>query len=222
MLIINAPTFFSMFWGVLKKFIDPRTAQRIQVFSNSAKGLAALRKLVDETEIPVDYGGTNKSIKQAFVQEASDPLLKRQEIELVYVKKKGKVSFPKEIALNASEYLQIRVYTRSVSSAKVAVCVDGTTYAEVKAMCLWSCGSSNQNGNTSTDTSVNTSFTDCSNAASTVPLPHCTLVTSDLQGPGTVTIQVEDLDTTGISSDKKGRLPRGYFLVVCDVRVKAG
>jgi hypothetical protein len=69
MLILNAPGFFSMFWGLIKKFVDPRTAQRIQVFSSREKGLAAPRKLVAVEEIPVDNGGTNKSVKQAFMEE---------------------------------------------------------------------------------------------------------------------------------------------------------
>jgi hypothetical protein len=196
MLIINAPGFFSMFWGLLKKFIDPRTAQRIQVFSNSAKGLAALRKLVEEKEIPVDYGGTNKSLKDAFVEEASDPLLKRQDIELVYVKRRGVVSLPNDISLNPDECMEIRVYTRSSSSANVTVTFGGKFYTQVQA----------KNGGSG-----------ATEAAAGV-LPNCTLIVGNLLGPGRVSIQVEDLDDG--SSDKKGRLSRGYFLVVCDVRVK--
>jgi CRAL/TRIO domain len=197
MLIINAPSFFSMFWGLLKKFIDPRTAQRIQVFSNSAKGLAALRKLVDEHEIPVDYGGTNKSLKQAFVDEASDPLLRRQEIELVYVKRRGRAALSKDIVLNADESIFIRVYTRSWSGANVTVRAGSKVCAEAQARCLW------RNENAGPTDSAD------------VPMPHCTVVAEKIPGPGMVTIQLDDLDDA--VSDKK--LSRGYFLVVCDIRI---
>lgn len=186
-----------MFWGLLKKFIDPRTAQRIQVFSNTAKGLAALRKLIDEHEIPVDYGGTNKSLKQAFVDEASDPLLRRQEIELVYVKRRGRASFSKDIVFNADESIFIRVYTRSWSGANVEVRAGSKLYTEAKAKCLWR--NENEGPSDSAD----------------VPMPHCTVVVDKLTGPGMVTIQLEDLDDA--FSDKK--LSRGYFLVVCDIRI---
>jgi hypothetical protein len=196
MLIINAPTFFSIAWDLIKKFIDPRTAQRIRMFSNSAKGLAALRELVEEKEIPVDYGGTNKSLKEAFVEEASDPLLKRQDIELVYVKRRGIVSLPNDISLNPDECMEIRVYTRSSTSANVTVTISGTLCTQVRAK---------NGGPGSTDAAADL-------------LPHCTLIVGNLLGPGSVSIQVEDLDDG--SSDKKGRLSRGYFLVVCDVRAK--
>jgi hypothetical protein len=61
---------------IIRKFIDPRTAQRIQVFSGGGdKGLRALHKMVDKSQIPVDYGGTNKLMKQSFTEEAADPTL---------------------------------------------------------------------------------------------------------------------------------------------------
>lgn len=198
MLIMNAPAFFSMSWGLIRKFIDPRTAQRIQVFSNTTKAMAALRKLVEEDEIPVDYGGTNISIKEAFVREASDPLLKRQEIEVLYVKRKGKTTFPRELTLNTNECMEIRVFTRSSSGASVSVKVGNKLIGKVNAKCTWA----------------------QSDDGTSTLLPQSTSVVSTLEGPGKVVIEMEDLDDT--PSDRKAKLPRGYFLVVCNVRSKEG
>ena len=47
MLILNAPSFFGMAWKVIKNFIDPQTARRIQLFSSKEQGLKALQELVD-------------------------------------------------------------------------------------------------------------------------------------------------------------------------------
>jgi hypothetical protein len=196
MLILNAPGFFSMFWGLIKKFVDPRTAQRIQVFSSREKGLAALRKLVAVEEIPVDYGGTNKSVKQAFMEEAADPLLKRQDIELVHVNRKGKTSATMEWKLTEDEYLQIGVYTRSVSAATVTVEFNGDVYATGTAAAAAA-------SNIGSD--------------GLVALPKCNVIVQSLQGPGTVRVGLSDLD----NADKKvngNRTSRGYFLLVCDVR----
>ncbi|OEU19489.1 CRAL/TRIO domain-containing protein, partial [Fragilariopsis cylindrus CCMP1102] len=59
MLIINAPSFFSFAWKIIKKLIDPRTASRIQLFSSSNEKASqqALEKLIcKQTQLPKDYG----------------------------------------------------------------------------------------------------------------------------------------------------------------------
>jgi hypothetical protein len=212
MLIINAPGFFSLFWGLIKKFIDPRTAQRIQVFSNTEKGLAALRQLVPVEEIPVDYGGTFKSVRQAFLEEAADPLLKKQDIELLQVKRKGKTSAKTEWTLEANEYMEIRVYTRSVSTATVTVEFNGDVYAQQTAKCKWeNCSSSGGGGGTPTNGG--------STSGSATPFPKCNVIVEALHGPGTVRVDILDLD----NADKKvgAAASRGYFLLVCDIKAAA-
>ncbi len=187
-----------MFWGLIRKFIDPRTAQRIQVFSNTEKGYAALRKLVDIDEIPVDYGGKNKSVKQAFLDEAADPLLKKQEIELLHIKRKGNLEANTEFTLAKDEYAEICVYSRSVSSANITVEFNGDTYASVTAKCSWSTGADSAGGTTRT------------------PLPKSTVVARELRGPGTVKFRAQDLDDV----DKKvgSGSSRGFFLLLCNIK----
>jgi hypothetical protein len=189
MLVLNAPSFFALSWGIIKKFIDPRTAQRIQVFSNQEKGLNALQQMVDVEQIPVDYGGTNKTVKEAFTLEAADPTLHRQDIALLYVRKKHKVSTKEAWALRPDEYMEIRVYTRSVAAASITVKLNGAVFKTVQASCTFE---------------------------NETPMPNCTLVVDKLMGPGKVTIEVQDMDTP--MERKHNGLPRGYFLVVGDVK----
>ena len=72
LVIINAPGFFALTWNIIKKWIDARTAEKICILGNNrSKWTAALRELVDDPDqLPVDFGGTGKSIERYLEQEA--------------------------------------------------------------------------------------------------------------------------------------------------------
>lgn len=231
MLIINAPAFFTLFWGVIKKFIDPRTAARIQVFSITEKGLAAMRKLIAQEQIPVDYGGTNTSIKQAFTEEAADPTLLRQEIQLLHIngkKKANKVAeFKESLTLKEGEYLEVRVFTRSVTSADVVVFVDDQECARLSVKGgrkLSADASASANGQDATMGAAITeaSQSSISSTADTIPAPTCELVVSKLKGPAkNVMIRIQDSESSSSEyqvKKSKGSESRGYFLVACDIK----
>ena len=177
-----------------------------------------MKKMIDDDQIPVDYGGTNKSIQQAFLEEASDPLLKRQDVELLYVKRKCRVCAKREWTLSADEYMEIRVYTRSVSAANVTVEFNGDVYARKAAKCQWDndFGPSTIGSSHALPTSpASTSNTSRHNK----PSPKCTVIVEALHGPGTVRVDVLDLDSANKHGDNGAS--RGYFLLVCDIKVTA-
>jgi hypothetical protein len=187
MLFLNAPSFFSMFWVLIKAFIDPRTARRIKAFSSGPKGLQALNDLVDSSEIPPDYGGTGQSIADALLEQGSDPNVKRQNVQLLHIKKKNH-SASCIIELTAGEAVVVHVYTRSASEASFTVKRNGEVVkAEVVAKPYL--------------------------AAGAPPTSNCTLL-AKVEGPGTIVIEGLDLDT---ASKAESGLSRGYFLVVGDV-----
>ena len=193
MLVLNAPKFFSLSWGLIKKFIDPRTAQRIQVFSSEERGLKALQKMVDASEIPLDYGGPNKSVKQAFTEEAADPTLLRQEIQLLHVKRKHKTTSHTTWDLEKGEYMAIRVYTRSVSTSAITIRINGAIFKTVEVRCAFEEGEGE----------------DAS------PMPNSVLAVARLSGPGKVSIEGQDLDN---ATKKQHGMSKGYFLIVGDVK----
>jgi CRAL/TRIO domain len=194
MLVLNAPGFFALSWGLIKKFIDPRTAARIQLFSSAEKGQVALEKLVDASQIPSDYGGDNISLKDAFLREAADPSMLRQEIELLHCKKKGK-AHTQSWVLNKNETMEISIYTRSVSKANVFIKLNDSTFKTVQAECL---------------------YPDGNPESPFKPLPNrIRAVSKNLVGPGRVTVEVIDLDT---AEKKHSGMSRGYFLAVGDVK----
>mmetsp|Transcript_9202 Transcript_9202/g.23313 ORF Transcript_9202/g.23313 Transcript_9202/m.23313 type:complete len:768 (+) Transcript_9202:174-2477(+) len=199
MLVINAPSFFALSWGIIKKFIDPRTAARINLFANRDKGLQALKKLVDTSELPTDYCGENISLQDAFLREASDPALLRQNIELICCKKRKSKSECISWTLEDGECMEVGLYTRSVSKARISVSFNDETMKEIEAECLFE---GDAEGNTSTQKGL--------------PRYISIGLSTTLVGPGTVTIQAEDLDT---ATKSHSGMSRGYFLIVGDVKL---
>mmetsp|Transcript_11756 Transcript_11756/g.28488 ORF Transcript_11756/g.28488 Transcript_11756/m.28488 type:complete len:414 (-) Transcript_11756:96-1337(-) len=55
--VINAPSFFSAIWRLIKPFIPPRTAEKVAVLSNKAKATEALLEYIDAATLPTFLGG---------------------------------------------------------------------------------------------------------------------------------------------------------------------
>ena len=196
MLILNAPSFFTFSWKLIRKFIDPRTASRIQLFSSMEKGQKALEKLIDkDTEIPIDYGGGNISLREALLKQNNDSDILRQNIELLYCKRNGKKKLPNTWNLKADENIRVTVYTRSISKASIEIILNGSIIKTVHAQC---------------------SLQQDQETGSMMPHPRKQLIMTSLAGPGEVMIQIQDEDTP--VSKAHSNCSRGYFLVVGDVK----
>ncbi|VEU34586.1 unnamed protein product [Pseudo-nitzschia multistriata] len=198
MLVLNAPSFFTFSWKLIKNFIDPRTASRIQLFSSQQKGQDALENLIDkEKEISKDYGGGNVSLREAFLRECSDPQIVRQEIELIHCKRKSTKAIPKAWTLGENECIEITIYTRSVSEADIHISFNGSAVKTVKSRCKFE-----------------------GDGRDRKPLPNKTVAVyakfKEFVGPGEVLVEAHDLDST-ISKQHSGQ-SRGYFLVVGDIK----
>jgi hypothetical protein len=55
-IVINAPSFFASLYKLISGFIDPVTAKKIRVFDENFG--EALRELVDDSQIPPEFGGS--------------------------------------------------------------------------------------------------------------------------------------------------------------------
>lgn len=197
MLVLNAPSFFTFSWKLIKTFIDPRTASRIQLFSSREKGLKAMELLIDkQKQIPFDYGGGNISLQEAFLKECSDSEIVRQDIELLHCRRRGKKGLQKTWILKADENIEIAVYTRSVSKASLEVILNGSVIKTVHAQCSF--------------------VEEEPGTGKSTPHPRKTLLMTSLAGPGEVNVEAKDLDTP--VSKAHASCSRGYFLVVGDVK----
>jgi len=198
MLVLNAPSFFTFSWKLIKNFIDPRTASRVQLFSNNEKGHRALEKLIDkDTQIPVDYGGGNISLQGALLKECSDEKIIREEIELLHCKRWSKRSIPNTWTLQAEECIEITVYTRSVGKASIAVILNGSTIKTAHAQCKFVEDEERDGG-------------------AAIPHPSKTVIMTSLAGPGEVMVEAKDMDSQ--ISKAHSHCSKGYFLVVGDVK----
>jgi hypothetical protein len=56
MFIINAPMLFSAVWAVIKKFMDEKTRNKIQICGKDFN--KKIRELVDEDKLPDFLGGS--------------------------------------------------------------------------------------------------------------------------------------------------------------------
>lgn len=58
LLIINAPSFFSVAWHMVSGFLDPNTVAKISILGGPAEWQPKLRELIDAEKTPTEYGGT--------------------------------------------------------------------------------------------------------------------------------------------------------------------
>lgn len=129
MIILNTPFAFSMFWSLIKQFLEPRTVAKIEIFTNEKKGKERLLKMIDQKELLADYGGGGPSYDQlahdAMGENKSGST--RQAAELLSPNKVKDVA-----TLVANEQATVRVYTRSTSGATVTLTKDGSEVATVQ------------------------------------------------------------------------------------------
>jgi len=55
--IVNAPTIFSWLYSMVRGFLNPGTASKVQVFGTTDDHLSALLECMPVSTIPVDLGG---------------------------------------------------------------------------------------------------------------------------------------------------------------------
>ena len=68
MLIVNAPTFFSASWRIIKGWLDARTSAKIEVISSKPKMEARLLEFIDAEQLPSDYGGKGPNTSKSMME----------------------------------------------------------------------------------------------------------------------------------------------------------
>lgn len=112
LVIVNAPGFFSFIWSIISRFIDPKTKSLIEIYSSSEKGKARLLELIDERQLPRDYGGRAPATSEIILREGrTGGLPNRQIVELLHVGREERFDF----VLGAHERVELSIYTRCKS-----------------------------------------------------------------------------------------------------------
>lgn len=116
MIIMNAPMFFSASWRLIKGWLDPRTQSKIEVFSNKKEAHKRLLQLIDEDQLPSDYGGKGPNTVESLRNDIPGDAFKLKS-EMMYLRGSGSTS----IEVAAGEFVEIHVWTRSTMGAAFTV-----------------------------------------------------------------------------------------------------
>mmetsp|Transcript_21874 Transcript_21874/g.52047 ORF Transcript_21874/g.52047 Transcript_21874/m.52047 type:complete len:425 (+) Transcript_21874:295-1569(+) len=132
MFIINSPRFFSATWSIIKGWLDPRTANKINVMSGRKTWEKELLEYIDADQLPADYGGTGPLSDDTMEKEGFTGTLKRLHTEVLYVRSSGSATFN----VQPGEEVEITVYTRSLTGAKFLVSDANSNQVFVKDVAL--------------------------------------------------------------------------------------
>lgn len=117
LLVINAPSFFSLTWKMISGWVDARTANKVEIYSSLKKAQKRLLELVDEKELPSDYGGTAVSTVQSLERDwlvKEDDSLRRQVSKLITLRSNSHLT----VDLSRNEMMKSSAFTRCTSGAK--------------------------------------------------------------------------------------------------------
>jgi len=84
MVVVNVPRFFALTWRLIKGWIDPRTAGKIELIASRKQWEGRLRELVDADQLPSDYGGKGEDTNVTLMRTAPDGVV-RQSTHLMNV-----------------------------------------------------------------------------------------------------------------------------------------
>lgn len=122
LLIINAPSWFGLIWSVVKKLIDPRTASKIEVFTSAKAGLARINELIDESQIPADYGGLGPALADSSGSVGDEPQSGRRKVvvlnHLMTLTKKH-MEKTREFTVEEGKCCTLKLYSRCSSGVHV-------------------------------------------------------------------------------------------------------
>jgi hypothetical protein len=118
-IIINAPQTVGLLWNVIKGWLDPRTAAKVEIYNSRRKRWEKrLTELVDPYELPMDYGGKAEETNVTLVKDTKEEGVVRQYTELLSVK--GSSSTP-TYELDEGETMDISVMTRCLTEAHFSI-----------------------------------------------------------------------------------------------------
>ena len=87
MFIVNGPRFFGASWKLIRGWLDPRTAGKIEVISDRKTWEAKLLEHVDIDQLPADYGGKGPNTVDTIHEEATAGTnQKRLHSEVMYLR----------------------------------------------------------------------------------------------------------------------------------------
>jgi len=120
MYIVNSPRFFSATWSLIKGWLDPRTANKVEVISSRKSWEQSLLQCIDADQLPSDYGGKGPMTNDTMEKQGLTKGVKRMKTEVIYVRSSATATFD----VKPGEKLNVTVFTRSTTGAKFSITDD--------------------------------------------------------------------------------------------------
>lgn len=117
--LLNSPRYFPMMWKIIKTFIDPNTASKIEVYSNELKGRKRVLELIDANELASNFGGSAASTAKQISAMGTGEEVNRRFIRIISPHKQNEAVY--EFDLTDGENAKITVYTNSPSGADLTL-----------------------------------------------------------------------------------------------------
>jgi len=130
LVIINAPSTFSVAWKIIRGWIDARTASKIDILGRSQpKNFKLLSELIDENSLPSDYGGRGISFDECFraeiirsykkSEDGNSRGMEVQNIETYLMSARPRAS--QKLTLKADEVIKLSIFTRSSTGCSLII-----------------------------------------------------------------------------------------------------
>lgn len=127
MICINAPTFFTLVWKMIKGWIDPRNTTKVELYgTNKQDWLRRLHELIDKDELPSDYGGSCMSVKELLQRRMRDDYKKKQHThqviqtqETVILNVNGAASH--QIIVKEKRTVRLSLWTNTKVNARIMI-----------------------------------------------------------------------------------------------------
>ena len=106
-----------MTWKLISGWVDARTANKVEIYSSKKKAEKRLAELVDESELPSDYGGKATStleLLESHNLRKENENLSRQVTKLIPLRSSSQFS----IKLDENETIHSSAFTRSLNGAQ--------------------------------------------------------------------------------------------------------
>jgi len=129
-IIINAPITFSALWRVIKAFLDPQIASKVEIYSSRKEvWQKRLLEFIDPDQLPHEYGGAGKSINDIHREHATDEGVLRQFTHPVTILRSKPVSY--NVQLRSNEVLELCVFTKSTKIGSISIRQEGKLMCEL-------------------------------------------------------------------------------------------
>ena len=210
MILLNAPSWFSVIWRMITAFLDPRLARMIEVYSSESRGRERLLELVSAKEVPSDFGGTGPTMEQCIQQEQQQLQQEQKDgtcsdnnkntrvaVELVDLRRRHTSKRIELCELSDGESAVIDVYTKSVTGASLQV-FRGSEHFNIENAIV--CRNEMETRTFSKEA---------------LPTPYCTRICSHIAGPGQILMELQDLGDYPLLRKK---FSHGHFLVAATIQ----